>query len=393
MQRLIRFFEGSLRVEVRGAYPERFLNLCARNGINFRNMETLDIGVFRIDMSPKDFLNIRPIASKAMCRIHIVSKNGLPFLVRRIKKRTVLLAGCSIFCIAAWIFTGFVWSIEIDGFDGLDEDKLRRYLEEEGLRIGVRVSEINVEEMRNDILIRLPELSYIYVNFSGAEARVIAKERKAPPEILPSDVPCDIISDKDGIVNSITVKTGTPEVAKGETVIRGQILASGYVTGREGTTVVTHADADITLKTWRSESARMQKKYMEKSFTGREKDRYTIILFGRRIKLYLNSRISYTKCDKIIKRNNLTLSEKIKLPISLEKATYRELELSEKTVSDESAYEIMGDTLAEKLSDRKDCEVVDTKLLTSSDESFAYATLKAECIEKAGIERKLLKDG
>ncbi len=393
MQRVIRLFTGSLRVEVRGAYPERFLNLCARSGIKFRNMETLDIGVFRIDMNPKDFLCIRPIARKSMCRVHIVSKSGIPFYARRVKKRTLLVAGCSVFCIAAWIFTGFVWSINIDGFEGLDEDKLVSYLEEGGLRIGARVSSIDIEALRNDILIRLPELSYIYVNFSGAEARVIAKERKAPPEILPADVPCDIISDKDGIVNSITVKTGTPEVVKGETVMRGQILASGYVTGREGTTVVTHADAEITVKTWPSKSARMQKKYMEKSFTGREKERYTIILFGSRIKLYPNSRISYTKCDKIIKRNNLTLSEKIKLPISLERATYREFELLEKTLGEERAYEIMGDTLAKNLSERKDCEVSDTKLLTSSDENFAYASLKAECIEKAGVERKLLKDG
>ena len=393
MQRIMRFFGGNIRVEVRGAYPERFLNLCARRGIKFRNMETIDIGVFRIDMKPKEFFCIREVARKSMCRVHIVSKEGFPFFAKRIKKRTLLIAGCSVFCIAAWIFTGFVWSINIDGFEGLDEAKLRSYLEEEGLRIGVRVSSIDIEELRNDILIRLPVLSYIYVNFSGAEARVTAKARKAPPEIMPSDVPCDIISDKDGIVNSITVKTGTPEVVKGETVMRGQILASGYVTGREGTTVVTHADAEITLKTWPSESARMQKKYMEKSFTGNERERYTIILFGRRIKLYPNSRISYTKCDKIIKRNNLTLSEKIKLPISLECATYREFELSEKTLGEEVAYEIMGDTLAKKLSEKKDCEVQETKLLTSSDETFAYASLKAECIEKAGVERKLLKDG
>ncbi len=393
MQRIVRFFTGSVRVEVRGAYPERFLNLCARNGIKFRNMETLDIGVFRIDMSPRDFLGIRTVSKKSMCSVHIVKKEGLPFLVRKVKKRTLLLAGCALFCVAAWIFTGFVWTIRLDGFEGLDEKLLLSYLEKEGLCVGARVSSIDVETLRNDILIQMPELSYIYVNFSGAEARVIAKARKKPPEILPEDEPCDIIADKDGIINSITVKTGTPEVVKGDTVTRGQILASGYITGREGTTVVTHADAEITIKTWQSASARMQKKYDKKSFTGREKNRYTIILFGNRIKLYPNSRISYAKCDKIIKTNNVTLSEKLKLPISLEKATYREFELLEESVTDECAYEIMGDTLAKKLSEKKDCEVVNTKLITSSDENFAYASLRAECVEKTGVKRKLLKDG
>ncbi|MBR3848519.1 MAG: sporulation protein YqfD [Oscillospiraceae bacterium] len=392
MQRIVNFFFGSVRVEVRGSYPERFLNLCARNGIKFRNMETCDVGVFRIDMSPRSFLVIRDIARRSMCRVHIVSKNGLPFLARRVKKRTLLVAGFALFCIAAWIFTGFVWAVDIDGFPSLDEERLAYLLKREGLRTGASVNSIDIEELRNNILIDMPELAYIYVNFSGARARVIARQRKAPPDILPADVPCDIISDKDGIVESITVKTGTPEVAKGDTVVRGEILASGYVTGRAGTTVMTHADAEITLKTWSRKSARMPKKQQEKNYTGREKKCYTIILSGNRIKLYPNSRISYTKCDKIIDRKTLMVSEKISLPISLECATYREYEIIESTLQDEKAYEVMGDTLSGKIAEKEDCEVLSTRLSTSSDGNFAYATITAECIEKAGVERKILKD-
>ncbi len=393
MQRLINLITGKVRVEVSGSYPERFFNLCARSGIKFRNMEICDLGVFRIDMSPKTYLGIGEVARKSMCRVHIVSKKGLPFFMRRIKKRTLLISGCVLFCVIAWIFTGFVWSVKIDGFETLDEGKLLAYLEGEGLRKGAIVKNINIEELRNNILIQMPELSYIYVNFNGAEATVIARERKTPPEILPSDVPCDIIADKDGIVESITVKTGTPEVAKGDTVVRGELLASGYVTGRAGTTVMTHADAEIMLKTWTHISAKMPRRQSEKRFTGREKKCYTIILFGNRIKLYPNSRISYTKCDKIIETNNLTVSERVSLPISLECATYREYEVLKKTLYDESAFEVMGDTLSGKISKKEDCEVLNTRLATSSDENFAYATITAECIEKAGVKRKILKDG
>jgi len=393
MQRIIRFFEGSVRVEVSGSYPERFLNLCARNGIGFRNMENLDTGVFRIDMAPSEYLKIRGVAKKAMCRVHIVSKSGLPFIARKVRGRHLLIAGSAVFCVAAWVFTSFVWTVSVDGFEGLDREKLMAYLEEEGLRRGVSVSSVDVEALRNNILIRMPELSYIYVNFNGAEARVIARERKAPPEILREDEPCDIIADKDGIIEEITVKTGTASVSRGDTVMRGQILASGYVTGREGTTVITHADAEITARTWTHMSARMQKRYNEKVYTGSEKSCYTIILFGHRIKLYPNSRISYAKCDKIIKTNEISLSDKIVLPIALEKATYREFSLSKKSIREEVAYEVMGETLARKFSEKKDCEVLETKLITSADENLAYATLQAECVEKIGKERKILRDG
>ncbi len=393
MQKLVNLFWGSVTVEVHGSYPERFLNLCARYGIRFWDMQSLDIGVFKITMRAKSFLKIAPIAKKSMCRVHIISKNGFPFSTRRVRTRHVLIMGGIAFCFAAWIFTGFVWSINIDGFEGLDEKKLTQKLSEEGLKIGAIHGTLNIDALRNNILIDMPELAYIYVNFNGAEANVIARQRKAPPEILPATVPCDIVADKDGIINSITVKTGTPEVVKGDTVIKGQLLASGYITGREGTTVMTHADAEITIKTWKTINAKMQKKVLSKMFTGREKNCYTIILFGNRIKLYTNSRISYAKCDKIIKTNNLTVSDIITLPLSLECATYREYELCEEVLRDEQAFEAMGETLALKLSAYEDCEVLDTKLRTHSDESFAYAEITAECVEKIGVKRKLLKDG
>ena len=129
----------------------------------------------------------------------------------------------------------------MDGFTGLDEQKLLGRLSEEGLRIGAMHRKIDTENLRNSILIDMPELSYIYVNFSGAEARVIARPRKSAPEILEENVPCDIIADKDGIIESITVKSGNPEVKRGEAVIRGQMLVSGYITGRAGTTVLAHS--------------------------------------------------------------------------------------------------------------------------------------------------------
>ena len=97
--------------------------------------------------------------------------------------------------------------------------------------------------------------------------------------------------------------------------------------------------------------------------------------------------------NKTLVGNEISLSDKIVLPIALEKATYREFSLSKKSIREEVAYEVMGETLARKFSEKKDCEVLETKLITSADENLAYATLQAECVEKIGKERKILRDG
>lgn len=391
MQNVINFLCGSVLVEVKSSYPERFFNLCAKNGIEFWDMTTEDIGVFRIRMSVPDFKRLPNIARRAMCRVHIIEKRGLPFFTYRFRKRAALISGCAVFCLIAWVFTSFVWVINIDGFPELDAVKLRTALADAGLGIGTYAPSVNISELRNSVLIDMPELAYISVNFSGSHANVTARKRISPPEVLAKEIPCDIIADKDGVICDITVKTGTPEVVRGDTVIKGQILASGYMTGRAGSTVLTHADAEIKVRTWRKKSARMQKTYDEKVYTGNEKELYTIILCGKRIKLYLNSGISYAKCDKIIEKTDLVLFDGVTLPVSLEKARYREYKTETTQMSAGTAYDTLGEGLHLVLDIPEDGEVVNAELATSEDERFAYASIIAECIEKTGEEREILR--
>ena len=393
MQSILNFIRGSVRIHLECSYPERFFNLCARGNIKFWDMETVSPGEVLITLPIKDFEKLRPIARKVFCRIHIVGKSGLPFFLHKFRKRNGFIAGCIAFCLIIWVLVNFIWVIEIDGFEELDRGKLLSELSDCGIRIGAYIPRIDRTTLRNNVLINMPELSYVYVNFNGCHATVIAKKRTAPPEILNENVPCDIIADKDGMICDITVKTGSPEVIRGDTVTKGQLLVSGYMTGRAGATVITHADADIKAKIWKKVSARMMKKQSEKKYTGEEKTVRAIILFGKRIKLYFNSGISYMKCDKIIRKTDLTLFRGMKLPISLEESVYREYETEASVISDEEAYSVLGERLNLVLTPSEDGEISDISFKTGSDEEFAYAEMNAECIEKIGSKKEILKIG
>ena len=389
---IVNYISGNVTVEIRGAYPERFFNLCARNGIEFWDVEDIDTGIFRLKMTLSNFRGIRRVARRSMCKIHIVKKSGLPFFLKRFKKRLPFVLGCAVFCITAWIFTSFIWVININGYDGLDTVKLLENLRAAGLYEGRYCASVNIAELRNTLLIDMPELSYVSIKFNGAHADVTVRKRVFPPDILPAETPCDIIADKEGIISDITVKTGTAAVRRGDTVTKGQLLAGGYMTGRAGTTILTHADAEIKVRTWKRHSAKMIKKYERKSYTGREKERFTLIVFGNRIKLYINSGISYVKCDKIIKRNDLAFSDELLLPLALERSVYREYVTEERVMSDDEAFYILGEQINKNLPDKSEAEIVNVDLKTSSDDKFAYATLVAECVEEIGVKREILKD-
>ncbi len=387
MQKAINFVRGSVLVSVKGAYPERFLNLCAVNGIDFWNMEVAEPCEIHIEMTAQNYKQVRRLAKRAMCHLHILKKRGLPFFTKRFKKRRALVAGLFVFCVIAWVFTSFVWIIDIDGFEKLDTAKLSRALSDNGVYIGAYRKNINIAELKNDILIKMPELSHISVNLIGSHAEICARERVSPPEIIPMSEPCDIVAKKGGIITDIVVKSGTAEVARGDTVTEGQLLASGYMTGRAGSTVITHAVADVKARTWTKITSQTPLKTLYKTYTGREKKQYTLILFGKRIKLYFNGGISYIRCDKIIQESDFALSDKIKLPISLETATLREYTLEEAEMPEKEAQELVSYELEKKIKPEDGEELINSELRAENDGKLLSVTVTAEYITPIGEER------
>ena len=99
------------------------------------------------------------------------------------------------------------------------------------------------------------------------------------------------------------------------------------------------------------------------------------------------------KCDKIIKRTDLSLPGGIRVPLALERATCLEYETSEALMTDETAFDILGDGLHRTLDFPEDTEVVNVDFRTSSDRTFAYASIIAECIEPIGEKKEVLGNG
>lgn len=344
MLSVINYLLGNVHVEVRGAYPERFLNLCAQNKIAFWDMTRPEIDVLRIRVSVADYLSLRKYAKKTMCHLHILKKTGLPFFTNKFRKRFALITGLAVFCITVWVLSSFIWVINIEGYSNVDPAFIREHLKNNGVYIGAYGKSINMSDLQNDILLNIPELSFITVNLSGSHANVTVRERTKPPKIISMDEESNIVASRGGIITSITVQSGMPEVKPGDTVVEGQLLAGGYMTGRAGTTITCRAIAEVKARTWQNFTAKYPLKTRVKTYTGNKSVRHTIIFGDRRIKLYFNSGNPYIECDKIGKSAYLTLPGNIKLPIALETQMFREYKTK--------AYDIPVDTVYEYISDR-----------------------------------------
>ena len=81
----------------------------------------------------------------------------------------------------------------------------------------------------------------------------------------------------------------------------------------------------------------------------------------------------------------------MKLPIALEKSVYREYVTEESELRDEDAFLLLGDAL--NPDETEAAEISDISFKTGSDSNFAYAQMRAECIEPIGIKKEILKIG
>ena len=83
--------------------------------------------------------------------------------------------------------------------DGTAEVILRS-LENNGVHRGCFGFALNGEDIRNHVLLEIPELSWVAVNVSGRRANVEVRERRTAPKPLDRKKPCNLVARRDGLV-------------------------------------------------------------------------------------------------------------------------------------------------------------------------------------------------
>ncbi len=386
LMQCLNFLRGSVRISVQGAGTERFLNVCAANGIAFWGVRR--IAPDRIEASVRigGFFALRPYARRTMCRIRVTGKSGAPFYGRRLRRRHALLAGGLLCGAMLYALSGFVWTISIEGCETMPQAEVMTLLEQNGLRVGARTSGIDAEQVRTAVLMQTDRLAYMAVNLSGSHAQVIVRERGTEREDLGVDTPCDVVADKTGVVDSLIVRSGTAMTEVGKTVEAGDLLASGTMLSQQGETWQVHADAEAVLRTWRTARLTLSDRIDAASPTGRTKTRYALLIGSKRVNLYLVESEPFACYDKKVEKQPLSVSDGLRFPLTLVTETYTELARAPLELSEEKCAETLRARLLDMLGRQADGAVTELEYRFEKENGRLTATLRAECLERCGVQ-------
>ncbi len=229
--RIIRWIRGYLLFTVTGRFPERFINLLNKNGVRYWNIVPTEKG-YTGHMALRDYLNIRKMAKNCSVRLRCKEKTGLPFFIKKYKKRKGLLIGavCAVLIIS--VLNQFIWVINIKGTEKISEGSVREVLKSVGLQIGTYKGGLNARSVVRDATVLLPDVGWMSINALNNVAYVEVREKAKQPKLSDKTYPCNIKASQDGVITKTLVSQGTCVVKKGTAVAKNQLLVSAVVEGK-----------------------------------------------------------------------------------------------------------------------------------------------------------------
>lgn len=242
--KILRWLRGYIVFSLCGAFPERFLNLINKRGIRNWDFVPSENGYVG-KMFLSDYLRIRPVARKASVKLKAKKREGLPFFIKKYKRRKGLLFGAIAAILILVLMSQFVWDIKVVGAEELSSVKLNQALDESGFKVGMFKSQVNISDIERQVMLKVPEVRWISINMLNNVATVEIKQQSKPPKMKKKTYPCNIVASADGVITDIVVSNGTCEVKRGSAIAQGQLMVNSAVAIGEDKKKYVHSEARI----------------------------------------------------------------------------------------------------------------------------------------------------
>ena len=320
--------EGRAECTVRGAMPAVFLSRCGGAGIPILGAEARSEDTLIVILRLRDLERAQQLAPRCQCELTVLHRRGGRMLWRRLLRRGVPALCLLLFlCLLAWSKL-FIWELEVTGNETVSTARILNALADCGIRPGTFWPGYTSDNLRSELLVKLPELGWAAVNIHGSRAEVIVRERIPKPELYDADAAVDLVSDRAGFVTQVRALNGTALVKPGSAVLPGETLIAGTADSAFSGKRDTHAVGSVTAETYFELTASVPASEYVRESSGRQRSRWALEIGTKRINFYRNSSICGNECDKIRTVWQCRAEGLFSLPLALVRETFSEYSLT-----------------------------------------------------------------
>lgn len=379
---------GVVDIIVEGFFIERFINICKAENIILWSSKIEKGTILKARISQSDFKKIRHVARKTSCKVSLEGKSGLPFVMKKYKKRKIFAIAIFVIAIFCFLITRFIWNIEVLGNKEISREEILSDLVKYGIEEGKLKSNLDLDEIKNEIRLHRDDLAWIGIEVKGTNVIVTVVEAIDEPEIVDENTPSNILADKNGVISKMIVRSGTARVAIGDTVAVGDLLVEGVMEGKYTDPRGVSSDADIYLVS-------TYEKERKEAFIQQNQERTGNV--EKNVEIYLhNFKINFKKgvpkfenCDTIRTYKKIKLFSNYYIPIEIVNVTDYELEKGFKTYTEEELTEKITNELQQEFvqeTNISDMEQVEQSITSVADSSGVTVKVIYTLEEKIGTK-------
>ncbi|MCI8649545.1 MAG: sporulation protein YqfD [Anaerotruncus sp.] len=325
---------GFVEFQIQAGDYERLLNLCAHHEVPLWDIRHTDKGFFA-STAPQSYRDLCRLARKAGVKPRLRRRRGLPFVVYRYRARVGIIAGIVLFILSLLISQQFLWQIQVEGCERLEQQTVLRALESLGVRRGALKSRIQPLIIKQQMPLLLDDISWAALNIQGTTATLLVRERTLPPQKIDTHAPANVVAAMDGQLVRLEVTDGQAMRKKGDTVQKGELIASGVWEDRWGMTHLVRAKAVAIAHVPQSLTVEVPLLQEQLSATGEVVRRRYLEICGLRIPLFL-----YSKLEGEFQLACQTSTPKVfgvPLPFELSQEEYHFFVREQEEISEETA--------------------------------------------------------
>lgn len=371
---LINCIKGIYTIRAEGRFPERILNIASTSGVYVRDVrrENTDSIVFCVGKKGGEKLLASQLEGLTLT---LIDCYGLPVVMKKYKKRVLLTFLPVFFAVIAFVFSLFIWRVEIEGGDKKLQNEVLDVISENGVYIGALKHKIDHYEIKRNAILKIDDLSWMWVDVRGTSAKVKIRKRSPRPELNPIHEPADVIATHSGLIEKMQVYCGVPLFKEGQSVEKGQTLITGVFRSENENipTYYHHATGNVILRLYEKKTVIIPRKTIEKTPTGNKKSVFRINFEKNNINFSLNSGISYAEYDKIEKKYVLPLTG-----ISFSKTEYHETKVIHNDTDISAEIENRRKTFLGELT-KKNMEIIEITEDITENEHDVSVTFSADC--------------
>jgi similar to stage IV sporulation protein len=278
--------------------------------------EMLDLLTWRFYIRASDGKKVEHIAKKRGDLFKITGKTGLIRKAMSLRKRPVLVLGMMLLLTLSLWVPSRIFFVRVEGNQRISARLIEEEAQKCGIFFGASRRMLRSQQVKNQLLERLPELDWAGVYSAGCVAVITVRERALEQEKEQNGGVCSIVAARDAVISSITVLRGNGICSAGQAVKAGQVLISGYTDC--GISIrAERAEGEVLGYTQRKFAAIFPNDWVQRGTIQRTEKKYSIIIGKKQINFYKDSGISGASCAKIYEQKYITLPGGFQLPVSI----------------------------------------------------------------------------